>query len=129
MKNERGIFLVSKPRSILSRIMYNRHFDKINNNMTELNLGARKKMAACDNISIVSAVINEALNDDKDVVVSVFDYKQMFDALDIKKAISGIFDLGIQNKDLCLWYNSNEKVVTTVQTEAGEAKPVTIKGQ
>lgn len=95
--------------------------------MTDFNVGACKKMAARDNIFIVSAVINEALNDDKDVVVSVFDYQQMFDALDIKKAISGIFDLGIQNRDLCLWYNSNEKVETTVQTEAGETKPVTIK--
>ena len=95
--------------------------------MSDFNVGARKKMAARDNIFTITSVINEIIAKKQELVLSIFDYRQMFDALDVQKSMSELFELGIDNRDLCLLYKSNKEVATSVNTEYGDTEMTTIK--
>ena len=44
LKNKRGIFKLSVLRSILMRLIYNRKYEIIDSNMSDSNIGARKKL-------------------------------------------------------------------------------------
>ena len=41
--NMRGIFIVNKFRDILMKLIYNDEYDEIDSNMSDSNIGARKK--------------------------------------------------------------------------------------
>ena len=61
-KNERGIFRVSVPRSILMRLIYNTKYPVIENQMSDCQMGARKGKGCKNNIFILNGIIHEALN-------------------------------------------------------------------
>ena len=61
LDNDRGIFNVTKPRSIIDKLLYNDIYDGIDSNMSSSNCGERKKRSIRDNLFIVYAIINDAL--------------------------------------------------------------------
>ena len=48
-----------------------------------------------------------------------FDYKQMFDSIDLKEAISDIYDKGVDDNDLHLLYKANQEIHMAVKTAHG----------
>lgn len=52
----------------------------------------------------------------------MFDYKQMFNAVDVRKSITEVYNLGVRNEDLCLMYKSNQKVSTNVRSDNGDSE-------
>ena len=48
-------------RSILDRIIYNDIYEVIDGNLTDCNVGARKKRNIRDNLFVVNAVINSVV--------------------------------------------------------------------
>ena len=64
-ENERGIFRVSVVRSILMRMIYNNNYPAIDSNMSDCQMGARKKKGCKSNIWIVNGIIHEVLKSKK----------------------------------------------------------------
>ena len=60
-RNERGIFRVSVLRSILMRLIYNMQYSRINQNMSDCQMGGRKNKSSKNNIFIVNGLIHETL--------------------------------------------------------------------
>ena len=60
-KNERGIFRVSVVRYILMRVLYNTKYNRIDRNMSNCQMGARKKKGCKNNIFIINALIHDVL--------------------------------------------------------------------
>ena len=46
LKNKRGIFILSAVRTIFMRLLYNTQYETINKNMSDRNVGGRKKMSS-----------------------------------------------------------------------------------
>ena len=63
--NDRGIFNVTKFRSMIDKLIYNDIYDSVDSNMTSSNCGGRKKRSIRDNLFILYAIINDALGSSK----------------------------------------------------------------
>ena len=61
LKNERGIFRVSVVRYILMRMIYNSKYSLIDKNISDCQMGARKRKGCKNNIFIVNQIIHEVL--------------------------------------------------------------------
>ena len=83
LSNQRGIFKVNTIRGILMRIIYNRHYDTIDKNMSQCNIGGRRGRGCRDNIFIINAIIYDVNSSHKkrSVVLQIYDYAQMFDGI------------------------------------------------
>ena len=60
-KNERGIFRVAVVRYILMRMIYNRKYPIIDRNMSDCQMGARKKKGCKNNIFIINGIIHDVI--------------------------------------------------------------------
>ena len=121
LENERGIFRVPVLRSIFMRLIYNQKYEEIDSNMSDSQMGGRKKKSCRNNILIVNGIIHDVLASKKNepVVLQIYDYKQMFDAISLQDALSDAFDTGIQDDNLALIYKANTEVKMSVNTRNG----------
>ena len=121
LKNERGIFRVSVIRSILMRLIYNSKYPAIDENISDCQMGGRRNKNSKYNIFIVNGIIHEVLKNrnSKPVLLQIYDYAQMFDAINLKKAISDIYDAGLKDDNLILIQKANEQISMAVNTPAG----------
>ena len=62
----RGIFRVQALRNILERLIYNDEYELIDCNLTDCNVGARKGRNVRDNIFVLNALMNDAVNGTKE---------------------------------------------------------------
>ena len=70
----RGIFRVPIFRSILDRLIHNDEYDVIDANLSDSNVGARKKRNICDNIFVLNAINNSVVNGNEEPVdIQIFD--------------------------------------------------------
>ena len=60
-KNERGIFRVAVVRSILMRLIYNMKYPMIDKNISDFQMGARKKKGCKNNIFISNGLIHDVM--------------------------------------------------------------------
>ena len=91
------------------RLIYNDNYDAIDRNMSYSQMGARKKKGCRQNIFMINGIIHDVLSSKikKPVLFQIYDYKQMFDAINLKEAISDIYDTGLTNDNLSLLYQAN----------------------
>ena len=119
--NERGIFRVSVLRSILMRLIYNTKYPVINENMSDCQMGGRKKKSSKNNLFIINGIIHETLKAKimKPICLLISDYKQMFDAMSLEEALSDLFDVGVNDDTLKLLYEANRDIHMAVKTPSG----------
>ena len=119
--NERGIFRVELVRSILMRLLYNSKYPVIDKKMSDCQMGARKGKGCRSNIWILNGIIHETLKNRnmKPVLLQFYDYKQMFDSINLKEAISDIYEYGVNDDNLQLIYKANEQIHMAVKTPGG----------
>ena len=117
LKNDRGIYLVSKIRSILMRMIYNSNYDVMDSNMTDKNVGSRKGLSSLNNIFIICSIINDIRKSKTKMAVNlqILDYAQMFDSVQLRKGIIGLNNIGLNNDQLTLYYKANEAVLMTIK--------------
>ena len=131
LENERGIFLVNTVRSILMRLLFNLKYPVFESNMSDSNVGGRKKKSGINHIWVVNNVIHDHMSSVKriPVVIQKFDYKQMFDGMDSREACGDIFEYGIQDDHLQLIHEANKEVVICVKTPHGQSDQYQLTGR
>jgi hypothetical protein len=119
LENERVIFRVDIIRSILMRIIYNEKYPIIDANMSDSQMGGRKGKGCRNNIFIINGIIHDVLSSKKKtpVVLQIYDYSQMFDSIDLKQAISDIYEAGLKDDNLALVYRANEEIFMAVNSQ------------
>ena len=129
LENERGIFRLSVLRSIIMRLIYNEKYDIIDKNMSDSQMGARKKKGCRQNIFIINGIIHDIMSSKakKPINLQIYDYKQMFDAINLKEAIGDIYDAGLMDDKLSLLYQANKEVNFAVNTPSGLTERQTIE--
>ena len=126
LKNERGIFVLSAIRTIFMRLLYNTKYNIIDQNMSDSNVGGRKKMSS---VFILNGIIHETLSSKHNTPVTllVYDYTQMFDSMDLEESVGDMFDSGVKDDTLALLYNANTNIKVKVKTPAGLSEEMTFK--
>ena len=128
LENERGIFRVSILRFILMRLIYNDKYPEIDENMSDCQMGGRKRKGCRNNIFIVNGIIHDIMSSKKKkpATLQFYDYHQMFDAVNLEQAISDIYDAGMKDDNLSLIYKANANIRMAVNTPNGLTERQTI---
>ena len=71
LENERGLFRTSVLRSILMRLIYNEKYPTIDSNMSDCQMGARKRKGCRNNLFIVNGIIHDVLPSKKKNPVTI----------------------------------------------------------
>ena len=116
----RGVFRVQVLRHILEKLIYNDEYKEIDSNLTDCNVGARKKRNIRDNIFVLDAIMNDAVNGSKEAVdIAIYDIEKCFDALWVEECINDMYDSGLKNDKLNLLYLMNQNAEIAVKTPHG----------
>ena len=120
-KNERGIFVINSVRTILMRLVYKTKYETINSHMSDSNVGGRKNMSCINHIFVLNGIIHETISSKKKspVTIQIYDYKQMFDSMELDEAVSDLFDSGIKDDTLALLYDANRNINVRIKTPSG----------
>ena len=108
LSNDRGIFIVNVFRSIPMKLVYNDVYSIIDYNMSDSNVGGRKKKVVRNNIFIIIGIINEAIiTKNKAIDLQIMDYSQCFDTLSLQDCINDLYDVGVTDDKLALIHKVN----------------------
>jgi hypothetical protein len=81
-QNQRGVFNVSKVRSILDKVLYDDVYDIIDDELSYSNIGGRKGRNIRDHLFIVYGVINDVMNGSSPPVdIQSIDIHKCFDEM------------------------------------------------
>ena len=102
-------------------LVYDMKYPDIDRKMSDCQMGGRKRKGCKNNIFILNGLIHEVLSSKKmkPILLQFYDYSQMFDSIDLKEAISDIYDTGVDDDNLALLYRGNEEIHMAVKTANG----------
>ena len=124
----RGIFRVPILRTILDKFIYNDEYENIDCELSDSNVGARKRRNIRDNIFVINAITNSVVNGcEEPIDIQVFDVEKCFDALWVEECINDLYESGLRNDKLSLLYLENQNAQIAVKTASGTSKRVNIK--
>ena len=127
-ENERGIFRVSVIRSILMRLIYDKKYSKIDRNMSDGQMGGRKKKSCKNNLFIINGLIHEVNKSKKmkAILLQLFDYKQMFDGINLEEALNDLDDVGVEDDNLDLLHQAKKEIHMAIKTPSGLTERQTV---
>ena len=124
----RGIFRVTVFRSILDRLIYNDEISKIDSNLTDSNVGARKQRNIRDNIFVMNAIRNSiAKNRGEAVDFQIYDIEKCFDKLWLHEVINCLYEAGLRNDKLPLLFLENVNAKVAVKSNGQVSTRINIK--
>ena len=130
MNSDRGIFLLTIMKKILDKLLYNDNYNDIDKNMSDSNIGSRKKRNAKDHLLIIHGVINSVIKGKEDPIdIQIYDLEKAFDALWLEDCLNDLFDSTSDNNHndkLTLLYESNKVNMVAVKTAVGMTDRVNI---
>ena len=127
MENQRGLFNLVTIRSIIDKLIYMDEYETVDGNLTDCNVGARKKRNIRDNLFVVNGVINAVIEKDANPVdIELFDISKCFDSLWLKECLNDLYEAGIDNSNLNLIYEGNKECFLSVKTPTGQTKRIVI---
>ena len=111
------------------RLIYNMKYPTIDSNMSDCQMGGRKNKSCKHNIFIINGLIHEVVKSKKmkPIQLQIYDYSQMFDSIDLKQALSDLYDAGVQDDTLVLLHEANKDIHMAVKTPTGLTKRQIIK--
>ena len=129
LENERGIFIVTVFRSILMRLIYDEKYPMIDSQMSDSNVGARKKKNIRNHIFVINSIIHDVLSskDKKAIDIQIMDYKQCFDAMWLRETMNDLYNSGVQDDQLALLFEANKEVRVAIKTPNGLTDRVKLK--
>ena len=121
LENDRGVFIVSKLRSIMDRLIYNDIYETVDANMSCSNIGARKRRNINDHLFVINGIINDVLNSQKssNIDVQIYDVAKCFDKLEYVNTATDLFNAGVKNDKFVTIANSNKNCNVAVKTPWG----------
>ena len=116
----RGVFRTTTLRNILDRLIYNDEYSTVDSNLTDCNVGSRKKRNIRDNLFVMNAIMNASKQGvDEPCDICVYDVRKCFDKLWMSECINDLFEAGLTSDKLCLIYYSNKTARIAIKTPSG----------
>ena len=129
LDGERGIFLVNKLRNFLMKLIYNSYFQVVEDNLTDSNIGTRKKKAPRDHLFVVSSKLNDVIHGKwkKAIDVVFYDVRQCFDSLWTDKTLLDLYRNRIKYNTLNLIHEANKETIISIKTPVDISQKQMIK--
>ena len=120
LSNERGIFNVSKVRSIFDKIIYAEVYDTIVQQMSFSNVEGRKQRNIRDNLFVLYAAINDVMNGGgTSFDIKGYDVIKCFDEMWYEETLNDLWDVKVQDDKFSLISKLDEKCKAVVKTPWG----------
>ena len=121
LDNDRGIFGVTKIRSILDKLIYNDYYWKIDDSMSCSNIGGRKNRNIREHLFVINGIMNDVMNnkDTEEIDIEIYDVAKCFDKLEYHITANDFFNAGVQDDKFVVVANSNKKCDVAVKTPWG----------
>ena len=123
MNSDRGIFILTILKKITDKLIYNDKYANLDQNMSDSNIGSRKKRNIRDHLLIIHGVINSVIRGKEEPVdIQIYDLEKAFDALWLEDCLNDIFDNTTSenhNDKLSLLYELNKVNNIAVKTGVG----------
>ena len=130
LNNDRGIFILTVLKKILDKLIYGDFFTELDKNMSDSNIGARRKRNIKDHLFIIHGIINSVVRGDEDCVdIQIYDLEKAFDTLWLIDSLNDIFDTlpkDKRNDELSLLYETNRNTQMAIKTAVGMTDRVSI---
>ena len=130
LNNDRGIFILTVFQKILDKLLYYDNYEDLNDNMSDSNIGARRKRNIKDHLLIVHGIINSVVHGGEDCIdIQIYDLEKAFDALWLEECLNDIVDTLPEHKmndKISLIYESNKDNLVAVKTALGLTERVNI---
>ena len=118
--NQRGVFNLSKVRSILDKILYDDVYDHIDDKLSCSNIGGRKGRNIRDHLFTVYAIINDVINGCSPAIdIQGIDIYKCFDEMWFAETHNDLFDVSIQDDKFALIAKMDEEANVVVKTPCG----------
>jgi len=121
ISNQRGIFLISVFQSMILKLLLRDEYDKIDEFMSDSNVGGRKGRRIQDHLFIVNGVVHQhtRTQNSKGITISIYDCKLCFDSLWLEHIVNDLYEAGTNDDKLSLLWQINKKNNLAVKTHAG----------
>ena len=120
LQNDRGIFIVNVLKSIFMKMVWGDVYDTLDSNMSDSNVGGRRKKNIRNHLFIINGIVNDVINGKGEPIdMEVIDYRQCFDSMWLSESVNDLFESGIQDDNLALIHAANAKNLVAVKTPAG----------
>ena len=102
-------------------LIYESKYEDIDQRTSDCQMGGRRNKSCKDNLFLLNGLIHEVMRSKKNkpIVIQFYDYKQMFDSINMKEAISDVFNTGLDDDNLNILYKANEEINMAVKTSHG----------
>ena len=106
-----------------------KNIQMLTKNMSDCQMGGRKGKGCRNNIFIINGIIHDVMSSVRKspVLLQIYDYRQMFDAINLEEALSDIYDAGVRDDNLSLIYGANKEINMAVNTPSGLSERQDIK--
>ena len=131
LNNWRGIFVTSVVRGILMKLIYERTYKVIDENMTDSQIGARKNRSVRNHLFVLNSIMNNVMSSKKKEAIdlNILDFQQMFDTEELPSVLNAFYDSGVKNDMLGLIHEANKSVNFAMKTPHGLTESKTIKNK
>ena len=128
LSGDRGIFILGVLRKILDKLLYLDKYQDLETNMSDSNIGARKKKNVRNHLFIVYGVITSVLRENRGCVdIQIYDLVQAFDSLWLQDCMNELYDClpaNQRDRKLALIYQTNMNNLVAVNTPVGQTDRV-----
>ena len=128
LENDRGIFILTVLKKILDKLIYLDNYKDLDQNMSDSNIGARRRRNIKDHLLIIHGVINSVIRGEEECI-DLQIYDKFFDAMWLEDCMNDIVDTlpkNKQNDKISLLYESNKSNLVAVKTASGLTERVNI---
>ena len=104
-------------------------YDILDDNLSDSNVGARKKRNIRNHTFIVNSSIHEAIKNKKSkgLEIIIADYSQCFDGMSLPITMNDMYNTGIKDRNLNLMQKSDNSINISVKTPFGKTARINQK--
>ena len=119
--NDRGVFNVSKVRSILDRVMYTEVYPTVDSHLSYSNVGGRKSRNIRDHLFVIYAIINDVVNGQaEEIEIQGYDITKCFDEMWFEETHNDLWNTHVRNDKFALISKLDENCQPVVKTPCGD---------
>ena len=118
--NQRGIFNVSKVKSIMDKVLYDDIYTNIDKKLSNSNIGGRKGRNIRDHLFVIYGVINDVINGSSpDIDIQSIDIQKCFDEMWYHETHNDMFDVNVKDDKFSIIAKMDETAKVVVKSPCG----------
>ena len=128
LSNDRGVFNLSKIRSILDRVIYSEVYPIVDSQLSYSNVGGRRKRNIRDHLFVIYAIINDVVKGHAEAIeIQGYDITKCFDEMWFEETHNDLWNTNVNDDKFSLIAKLDENCQPVVKTPCGDTDRFTLQ--